>query len=163
MSFFGGSSTPAVAKSFWFLTCFPRKPNLYFRQTTTGYKHEISLEPKQNQKTSPLLSWVVKKQNKTSFSASLWMCVGAGKSEKQNLGYKKKKKKVFELQEHKWRIKSLTASQPSFCCSLAAVPIVFPGLTIQVFFSDAAGMNSLQPSRSGALRTHTLLPLCIFL
>lgn len=37
----------------------------------------------------------------------------------------KPRKKIFELQEHKWRIKSLITSRPSLCCSLAAVLIVF--------------------------------------
>lgn len=37
----------------------------------------------------------------------------------------KPRKKIFELQEHKWWIKSLITFRPSLCCSLAAVLIVF--------------------------------------
>lgn len=67
--------------------------------------------------------------------------------------------------EKKKALKDQNPQTVSFPAAVfAAVLIVFPGLTIQVFFSDAAGMNGFQPSLAGKSlgcveSTHTLSPL----
>lgn len=64
----------------------------------------------------------------------------------------KPRKKIFELQEHKWRIKSLITSRPSFCCSLAAVLIVFSRVeNSSILFRYCAKEQSPAEALSGML------------